>query len=164
MLGSGTFNGNSKTWWFEANLNASKYGCNPACVVSEVTKTAEINWRCTGLITPKVTVTPELEIKNFEDCVSAGNAVMKSYPRQCQANGVTYVEEIVKEENVNNETLCNSEQRQADVCAEIYQPVCAVVEIQCIKAPCDPVSQTFGNKCEACKNPLVKSYVNGECK
>ena len=45
----GYYNDNSKTWWFDANLNATKPGCNPACVVSEITKTAEINWRCTGL-------------------------------------------------------------------------------------------------------------------
>ena len=42
------YNENSKTWWIE--LDADREGCNPACVVSEVTKTAEINWRCTGLL------------------------------------------------------------------------------------------------------------------
>lgn len=51
-LGQGTYNENSKTWWFDANLNATKEGCSPACVVSEATKTAEINWRCTGVVTP----------------------------------------------------------------------------------------------------------------
>ncbi|MFZ2190343.1 MAG: hypothetical protein WA057_02590 [Candidatus Magasanikiibacteriota bacterium] len=53
VLGSGIYNENSKTWWYDANLNAVKEGCNPACVVSEDTKTAEINWRCTGLILPE---------------------------------------------------------------------------------------------------------------
>lgn len=48
-LSSGTYNTNSKTWWYDANLNTTKPGCNPACVVDEKTKTAEINWRCTGL-------------------------------------------------------------------------------------------------------------------
>ncbi|MFH0862233.1 MAG: hypothetical protein V1875_04305 [Candidatus Altiarchaeota archaeon] len=52
-LGEGMYNENSRTWWFDANLNFAKEGCNPACVVSEETRTAEINWRCTGLITPK---------------------------------------------------------------------------------------------------------------
>jgi len=52
-LGPGTYNENSKTWWFDANLNATREGCNPACVVSETTRTAEINWRCTGLIPPR---------------------------------------------------------------------------------------------------------------
>lgn len=48
-LGDGIYNQNSKTWWFEANLNNANPGCRPACVVSESTKSAEINWRCTGL-------------------------------------------------------------------------------------------------------------------
>ena len=48
-LDLGIYNENSKTWWFDANLNASRPGCHPACVVSVETKTAEINWRCTGL-------------------------------------------------------------------------------------------------------------------
>jgi hypothetical protein len=48
-LKKGAYNQYTKTWWFDANLNSSQEGCNPACVVSEETKTAEINWRCTGL-------------------------------------------------------------------------------------------------------------------
>jgi len=45
----GYYNPNSKTWWFDANLNVSKEGCHPACVVHE-DGTTEINWRCTGLM------------------------------------------------------------------------------------------------------------------
>ncbi|MDD3711132.1 MAG: hypothetical protein PHP37_00805, partial [Patescibacteria group bacterium] len=48
-LGSGYYNENSKTWWFDAVLNSSPAGCNPACVVFTETEMAEINWRCTGL-------------------------------------------------------------------------------------------------------------------
>jgi hypothetical protein len=51
-LSAGAYNENSKTWWFDANLNASRPGCSPACVVFEETRAAEVNWRCTGLITP----------------------------------------------------------------------------------------------------------------
>lgn len=53
-LAPGYYNEGTKTWWFDANLNSTREGCNPACVVSEDTKTAEINWRCTGLIKPGV--------------------------------------------------------------------------------------------------------------
>ena len=42
------YNENTKTWWIELDLE--KPGCSPACVVNEETETAEINWRCTGLI------------------------------------------------------------------------------------------------------------------
>jgi hypothetical protein len=51
-LSAGIYNEITKTWWFDANLNATKPGCNPACVVDEIHKTAVINWRCTGLIEP----------------------------------------------------------------------------------------------------------------
>jgi hypothetical protein len=52
VLGVGTYNDFTRTWWFDANLNATQKGCNPACVVDGATKTVEINWRCTGAIPP----------------------------------------------------------------------------------------------------------------
>lgn len=151
-LSSGSYNENSKTWWFDANLNATQQGCNPACVVSEDTKSAEINPRCTGLIPPGS------EIDSFNDCVAAGNPVMESYPRKCSAGGKTFVEEI------GGEKLCSKEQREAQACAEVYDPVCAKVEIKCKMAPCDPIEQTFSSPCEACRISSIKSYVSGECK
>ncbi len=33
-------------------------------------------------------------ITNFEECIAAGNPAMESYPRQCMANGQTFVEII----------------------------------------------------------------------
>lgn len=33
-------------------------------------------------------------IRSFEDCAKAGNPIMESYPRQCRAGGVTFVEVI----------------------------------------------------------------------
>lgn len=49
----GTRNEVTKTWWFDITPKESEVrtGCNPACVVSETTHTAEVNWRCTGLAT-----------------------------------------------------------------------------------------------------------------
>lgn len=120
-LGPATYNENSKTWWFDANLNATRSGCNPACVVSEETKTAEINWRCTGAVVP---------------------------PSDTPDTGMTQ---------------CSPESRKGDMCPAIYGPVCATVNVQCIKAPCPPVQQTFPAPCEACHNPLVSGYVSGEC-
>ncbi len=37
------------TWWID--LDIQKEGCNPACVVDVIDRQAEINWRCTGLVT-----------------------------------------------------------------------------------------------------------------
>ena len=45
-------NENTGTWWIDLEPFEKKAGCNPACVVNVVTKEAEINWRCTGLIEP----------------------------------------------------------------------------------------------------------------
>ncbi len=41
-------NPDTGTWWID--LEIEKEGCNPACVVDIDDKTAEINWRCTGVI------------------------------------------------------------------------------------------------------------------
>jgi hypothetical protein len=50
-----TCNEHSGTCWLEMELKEETKedypGCNPACVVNVETKEAEINWRCTGLIT-----------------------------------------------------------------------------------------------------------------
>lgn len=35
------------------------------------------------------------------------------------------------------------------ICTMEYAPVCGSVQVQCIKAPCNPVKQTFGNSCMA---------------
>ncbi|MFH0798065.1 MAG: hypothetical protein V1906_01495 [Candidatus Woesearchaeota archaeon] len=43
-------NEGTKTWWIDLEPNEKNEICNPACVVNTETKTAEINWRCTGLI------------------------------------------------------------------------------------------------------------------
>ncbi len=42
-----TFNSNSDTYWIDMSANMS--GCSPACVVYE-NGSADVNWRCTGLI------------------------------------------------------------------------------------------------------------------
>ncbi len=41
-------NNDTGTWWID--LDIEKEGCNPACVINVVTKEAEINWRCTGVL------------------------------------------------------------------------------------------------------------------
>lgn len=33
-------------------------------------------------------------ISSFEECAAAGNPVMESYPRRCNANGETFTEVI----------------------------------------------------------------------
>jgi putative hemolysin len=56
---------------------------------------------------------------------------------------------------------CPTERTQA--CTREYMPVCGQVQVQCIRAPCPPIKQTFSNKCEACANSLTISYTEGAC-
>jgi hypothetical protein len=55
-----------------------------------------------------------------------------------------YIEPIVTDEN--------------NVCTMDYNPVCAVVQVQCIKAPCYPIQQTFWNACSAWKNKILYKW------
>jgi len=45
-----TFVCNKATGTYWIDLDLEKEGCNPACVVDIESRTANINWRCTGLI------------------------------------------------------------------------------------------------------------------
>lgn len=47
------YNEYTRTWWLDLEPYEPKEGCNPACVVNITTKTAEVNWRCTGLLLPE---------------------------------------------------------------------------------------------------------------
>jgi hypothetical protein len=46
------YNEYTRTWWFDLEPFTEMPGCYPACVVSEDTRTAEINWLCTMATTP----------------------------------------------------------------------------------------------------------------
>ena len=47
-------NEDTHTWWIDLDMKPeyAKGFCNPACVVSEKTLTASINWRCLGGLSP----------------------------------------------------------------------------------------------------------------
>ncbi|MFQ5661695.1 MAG: hypothetical protein ACE5F2_00375 [Candidatus Paceibacteria bacterium] len=71
---------------------------------------------------------------------------------------------VVEEETHKEEVFkCEPEQRDADFCIQVFDPVCAEVNVQCVTSPCPPVKETFSNSCEACKNSLVDTYTKGEC-
>ena len=57
----------------------------------------------------------------------------------------------------------NPGSEQPTACTMEYAPVCASVAIQCIKAPCNPIEQTFSNKCVMNQNKLATFLHNGEC-
>lgn len=92
---------------------------------------------------------PVSQISSFDECAAAGNPVMESYPRQCQAFGEIFVEETDTE-------------LQPRPCTREYVPVCGEVEVQCVTAPCDPVKATFANNCLA-EKAGASNIVPGEC-
>lgn len=63
----------------------------------------------------------------------------------------------------SGEIVCTSEQREAEACIEIYAPVCASYQVQCITTPCNPVPKSYPNSCFACADNNVISYTEGEC-
>ncbi|MAF79787.1 hypothetical protein CL629_01780 [bacterium] len=77
----------------------------------------------------------------------------------------TFLNRALEDSSVTNSRAvdCLPEQRDVDACIEIYQPVCGIVNVQCVTTPCYPVQETFENSCKACSNSLVSSYVEGEC-
>jgi len=97
----------------------------------------------------------EPEITNFEECIQAGNPAMESYPRQCRANDKTFTEQI--DQPVEKDILPTKK-----ACTREYRPVCGRIEVQCIKAPCDPIKKTFPNRCVA-ENAQAMKIVDGSC-
>lgn len=64
--------------------------------------------------------------------------------------------------NLGEKHYCTAQSRQADVCIELYLPVCGWFsqEIKCIRYPC---AQTFSNRCFACMDDKVEYWTDGEC-
>ncbi|MBP6924465.1 MAG: hypothetical protein KBC62_04335 [Candidatus Pacebacteria bacterium] len=61
------------------------------------------------------------------------------------------------------EIVCTPTQREAEACIEIYAPVCASYQVQCITTPCNPVPKSYPNSCFACADNNVISYSEGSC-
>lgn len=58
---------------------------------------------------------------------------------------------------------CSPESRLAEMCAEIYAPVCTSYQVQCVTTPCPPMPKTYENDCKACMDNNVLSYTEGAC-
>lgn len=82
------YNAVTKRWWIDLERmpELDEDGCNPACVVSEETKTAEVNWRCTGVILPGVepiSIECSPEQRNIDACIEIYQPVCGTVQVQC---------------------------------------------------------------------------------
>lgn len=75
---------------------------------------------------------------------------------------VTFEDGHIQEKiTLKKSDLTLEQEEDMRVCTMQYAPVCAEVQVQCIKAPCLPIQETFGNSCMAWKNPVLYT---GECR
>lgn len=88
-------NQDTGTWWID--LDIDKPGCMPACVVHVSDKTAEINWRCTGVLTPE----GALEAPDPVHARGAALAyVIEHYGERAPAPSLTWTEERITPEGL----------------------------------------------------------------
>ncbi|PIY59946.1 hypothetical protein COY95_04365 [Candidatus Woesearchaeota archaeon CG_4_10_14_0_8_um_filter_47_5] len=99
-------------------------------------------------------------ITSFEECATAGNPVMESYPRQCRTQtGALFVEVVNAAAPQDAVHTCTPEESAAVACTMEYAPVCGKIVLNMG----DTMYQTFGNGCSACSAMKVVSYTPGEC-
>ena len=71
------------------------------------------------------------------------------------------------EEAFSDDSGCGCKKKTGDdtprACTKEYRPVCGEVTVYCIKAPCPPLKQTFGNRCMA-QEAKAQNITEGECK
>jgi hypothetical protein len=74
-----SYNEITKTWWIDLEMKKEyeKQSCNPACVISLETKTAEVNWRCTGALNPKEICEQAGGIwkEDYKECLSVNKEI-----------------------------------------------------------------------------------------
>ncbi len=95
LTDNATYNPNAQTWWID--IDADKPGCAPACMVSAVDKTAEINWRCTGLLPTRAEddreKSPSSQVPDPAQARDAVLAYLRShYADDAPAEGLSWIE------------------------------------------------------------------------
>ncbi len=96
---------------------------------------------------------------------------LKTYGNKCSAEAENA--EVISEWACSEPTLLDeswvsewnvwwSSGEDVKICTMEYAPVCGEKQVQCIKAPCNPIKQTYSNKCMASWDNATFLY-NGNC-
>ena len=96
----------------------------------------------------------ELNREYFEDECGCG----------CKLKGTAPAQNTTSNQDELKQNYCTPEQRNADACIQLYNPVCGWFDpkrVQCIKAPC---ADTYSNSCFACMDDKVLYWTEGECR
>ena len=143
------------TWWID--LDIEQPGCNPACVVRVTDKTAEINWRCTGVIPRETEEVPPTQapaqvatpsVGEGEKALQFGWArvetvellMLESFPVQINVvargslpDGCTKIHEIIKEREGNSFLVTIRTARPADaMCTQALVPFQEVISLDVV--------------------------------
>lgn len=84
----------------------------------------------------------------------------------CQEKGSQETAGEISQPEDAAQSLIQCPDNRPEVCTQIYQPVCGLVDtgIRCITTPCPSAEyKTFGNACTACSDKNVTGYSEGEC-
>lgn len=60
-------------------------------------------------------------------------------------------------------SLASASQVEWVACTMEYAPVCAQVQVQCVRAPCYPIYKTYSNACEMGTETTAQKVHDGEC-
>lgn len=67
-------------------------------------------------------------------------------------------DKVYDSEGISTMSIDTYETTDMKLCTMQYAPVCGEVQVQCIKAPCYPVYQTFWNACMANDNKIIYEW------
>jgi hypothetical protein len=89
------------------------------------------------------------EISSFEDCVAAGNMVLRTYPGRCvTSDGRTFVEKAAPLENIGGLKPGKQPEGGGSACKDLCgDGVCQEIVCQALGCPCAETASTCPKDC-----------------
>ena len=115
------------------------------------------NWEAVDLQNAEIANLDEID--SFEECAAAGNPIMESHPRQCAANGETFIEDL--DIGLEPEPLPSVEQ----MCLQ-YQGIWVDAASECegiSEQNCEDLGGNFNECASACRNNPEATICTMQC-